>query len=337
MKNLIYSVLKLKKATLGPKTRISLFIKEFLKNNDIVIEGDGKIKKCIKAPAVKLVYVESATNRISWADVMGLLILKRKSQKMIVFIRDIYIEIFPEQYKGFRKKITYWANRFSYWFLTFVADELVFPTTQMGDFFYRKNTRFPKRVYSALPPATGEQTMPDYVPDFNQKTGILYLGSVSYKFSGFENFIRFAKEYKDTFNFFVLSKDKNIEKYTDGNSHIRFEQADFNQIMNYIRRNNIAFGFHSRPRNIYDDITFPLKILDFINFRLPFITDKHKPLIDLISADYPLYCKVTKPDEIYTVLANYRQKEKYENLVKLLDTIAQKNTYADRYKQITTF
>ena len=334
MKNLIYSVLNLDKATLGPKTRISLFIKEFAKNNDLVIEGKNKIRKSLKAPDLKVVYVESATNRIGWKDVFSLIILKRKSKKMIVFIRDIYIEVFPEQYKGFRKKITYWANRFSYWFLTYIAGELVFPTVQMGDFFYRKNTRFPKRKYGALPPATNRKTVSDYLPDFTKKTGFLYLGSVSYKFSGFENFIRFSERYKDEFNFFVLSKDKNIEKYYH-HRHIRFDRADFDQIMHYIRQNNIAFGFHSRPRNIYDDITFPLKVLDFINFGLPFVTARHKPLIDLLSDDYPLYCQITEPDEIYKIIAQYKELESYQKTVQELDKIAQKNTYAERYQQIT--
>ncbi len=334
--NVLYSVINLKKATLGPKTRISLFINEFKKHSDLIIEGSHKIRKSIKAPKLKTVYVETAPNRIKLVDLISLLILKIKSKKLIVFIRDVYIEMFPEEYQSFRKKITLWANKLSYYFLSLIADELVFPTKEMGDFFYQKNKNFPKRPYSALPPGTASKQVEIQLPDFNQPLGFLYLGSVSYKNSGFENFIHFARQYKDRFKFYVLSKDPNIQKYKKHN-FIQFDQVNFNEIAGFIHNNNIAFGFHSRPRNNYDDITFPLKILDFINFRLPFVTDYHKPIIHLLDNDYPLFSDIKNAGLIYEKIEKHIEEQAYLKLVKTLDAIAQKNTYENRYQQIIKY
>ncbi len=331
--NIIYSVLHLDKISLGPKTRISMFIKVFQRQGDYVIEGKNKLLKTLKAPRAEMVYVETAPNRIGLIDVVNLLLLKKKSKKLVVFIRDVYIEMFPEEYTGFRKKITYFANRLSYRFLSWVGSELVFPTVQMGDFFYLKNKSFVQKPYKALPPGTSSDEFVTVLPDFSKTLGFLYLGSVSYKNSGFENFIRFARQYQDRFNFFVLSKDPQIKTYQQ-NDYIKFDSVSHSEILNYIQKNNIAFGFHSRPRNAYDDITFPIKILDFINFRLPFVSAPHLPLLSLVGSDYPLFVDITQPRAIHESLKSLLLKESYQKLVTKLDEVAQNNTYEVRYKQI---
>ena len=66
-----------------------------------------------------MVYVESATNRIALLDFLCLLLLRLRSKKVIVFIRDVYIEMFPEQYANPRAKITLIVNKLSNFYLPF--------------------------------------------------------------------------------------------------------------------------------------------------------------------------------------------------------------------------
>src|SRR5690606_2073927 len=111
-KNSLFIIPNLKKVEGGPFSRISDFKKVFLKNNDLVIQKN-KVLSALTSEKLNIVYVESATNRIGFSDFVALLILKIKCRKMIVFIRDIYIELFPEEYKGFRKTITLCFNKIS--------------------------------------------------------------------------------------------------------------------------------------------------------------------------------------------------------------------------------
>src|SRR5690606_39270483 len=124
--NILYVVPDLKKVTGGPRTRVSLFKEVFITNGGAVIEKGNKLSRSIVPKKINLVYVESATNRISLADLIALFFLKLYSKKVIVFIRDVYIELFPQEYSSFRGQITRFFNKISNYYLTLIASSIVF-------------------------------------------------------------------------------------------------------------------------------------------------------------------------------------------------------------------
>ncbi len=333
-RNLLYVIPDLKKVSGGPRTRISMFKKVFLDNGNIIVELKGKFKKSIRVGKVNVTYVESATNRISIEDFFSLIIVRLYSKNVTVFIRDVYVELFPHEFNSLRKKVTMIANRISYFFLTLIANTLVFPTKEMGSVFFKKNTFFPKRNYFALPPGTLESVGEKRNPDFKKKIGILYLGGISYSQSGFEYFINFSDKYNDKYNFYVLSGDLLVKTAVSGRHHIVLDSIEHSQINSFITNNNIGFAYHTRPRNDYDDITFPIKVLDFLTFRLPFITADHKPLVELLGKDYPFFIDVNDELGINKRINDFCNELKYNSLVNNIDCIALKNTYENRYDEL---
>ncbi len=330
MKNSLYIVPNIKKISGGPITRINLFKNIFQKKGgDIITEGN-KLKSFFKSH--DLCYVESATNRIALIDLLPLLFIKFRSKKVIVFIRDIYIELFPEDYSGFRKKITFYLNKFSNFYLTWVSTSMVFPTMEMGEVFFQKNKFFPKRPYSDLPPGTYNITQNIKLPDFSKKLGLLYLGSIDYKNSGFDAFVLFAKKYSEHYNFYVLTGAQNIQEMIQG-STIEASKIPRSEIPQFIQNNNIAYALHTRPRNMYDDLTFPIKVFDFLSFQLPFFTEKHIPLEILLSNDYPLFASFENLDGIHQKIETIGA-DAYEELLQSLKRIALNNTYDKRYKKL---
>ncbi|PHR13743.1 MAG: hypothetical protein COA40_04160 [Aequorivita sp.] len=330
MKYSIYIVPNLRKIAGGPITRINLFKNTFQKNGGNVITVGNKLKSIFKSR--DLCYVESATNRISLIDILPLFFIKFRSKKVIVFIRDIYIELFPEDYRGFRKKITFYLNKLSNFYLTWVSSSMVFPTSEMGKVFFQKNKLFPNRPYSDLPPGTYNITENVPLPDFSKKLGLLYLGSIDYKNSGFEAFVSFAKKYAQSYNFFVLSGAQNIQEMIDG-TEIRASKIPRAEIPQFIRNHNITYALHTRPRNMYDDLTFPIKVFDFLSFQLPFFTEEHVPLKNLLGNDYPLFASFGNIDEIHQKIETLGATE-YETLLQYLKRIASNNTYDKRYSKL---
>ena len=330
--NILYIIPDLQKVYGGPRTRISSFKEIFLKKGGKVIEKGSKLSRSIVPQRINLVYVESATNRIGIVDVICLFFLRIYSPKVVVFIRDIYIEMFPEKYSNIRGKFTRLANRISNYYLTLIATKLVFPTNDMGTLFFKKNSCFPTRNYSSLPPGTRKEKTPYKLPDFTKKLGVLYLGSTRYVNSGFETFIDFSLKYSNSYSFYVLSGDK-VLSGENSNIPIIFDNINRDQIPKFIKQNNIAYAIHTRPRNQYDDITFPIKILDFLSFCLPFITEQHKPIESLLSEDYPLFLDLNDKDEIHNNIKSI-SKEKYYNLLNSLKTISKENSYEKRYIEL---
>lgn len=330
MKNSLYIVPNLKKIYGGPITRINLFKEAFIRNGGDIIEHGNKLKSILKKR--DLCYVESATNRIGLVDLFVLFFIKYRSKKVIVFIRDIYIELFPEDYKTPRQKITFYLNRISNFYLTWVSTSMVFPTTEMGEVFFKKNKSYPKRSYSDLPPGTFQINENVAIPDFSKKIGILYLGSIDYKNSGFGHFIDFAKAHAETYNFFVLSGAKNIAEMILGTS-VLATKCPRAEIPNFIKENNIAYALHTRPRNMYDDLTFPIKVFDFLSFQLPFFTEPHVPLKNILSNDYPLFVSFAEMDRIHQKIQNLEESD-YKALLLSLKEIALNNTYDKRYQKL---
>ncbi len=330
MKNSFYIVPNLNKVSGRPNTRINLFKSIFEANGSHVFYKANKLRTIHKKSIIA--YIESATNRIGLIDIPSLFFLRLRSKKTIVFIRDIYIELFPEEYNTFRSKITYFFNKLSNFYLTLISTSMVFPTKEMGEVFFQKNKFFPKRPFTDLPPGTHDITKNRTLPDFSKKLGILYLGSLGYTNSGYKNFIDFAQEYKDLYNFYILSGDKDLkEKVTAG--HIKLDKVPRKDIPKFISENNIAYAFHTRPRNMYDDLTFPIKVFDFLSFQLPFFTEIHIPLEHLLGNDYPLFASFENKDEIDHRIKTIKSQE-YQELLNLLKEIALNNTYDKRYQKL---
>jgi len=209
---------------------------------------------------------------------------------------------------------------------------MVFPTTEMGEVFFKKNKSYPKRPYSDLPPGTFQINENVAIPDFSKKIGILYLGSIDYKNSGFGHFIDFAKAHAETYNFFVLSGAKNIAEMILG-TPILATKCPRAEIPNFIKENNIAYALHTRPRNMYDDLTFPIKVFDFLSFQLPFFTEPHVPLKNILSNDYPLFVSFGEMDQIHQKIQNLGESD-YKALLLSLKEIALNNTYDKRYQKL---
>ena len=209
---------------------------------------------------------------------------------------------------------------------------MVFPTEEMGSIFFNKNKWFPKRKFSDLPPATHNLVMDRQLPNFKKKTGILYLGSLGYINSGYQRFLDFSKRYNEEYNFFILSGDNELENKTIG-FPIHLNKIPREHIPGFIEANNIAFAFHTRPRNHYDDITYPIKVFDFLSFQLPFISENHIPLRKILGNDYPLFASYSNLEEIYSLIQSINATE-YKQILLLLKDIAQKNTYDERYKKL---
>jgi hypothetical protein len=311
-----------------------MFKKEFEVNGGSIIEKGNKLKKSFSFKKVNLTYVESATNRVSTIDIFSLLSLKLRSKEVIVFIRDIYIELFPEDYKSPRTRFTLIANKISNYILVLLSTKLAFPTREMGDVFFKKHPSYPKRNYFALPPGTKFISEDRSIPDFSKKIGLLYLGSTSYQNSGFESFINFSTQNKGKYNFYVLSGDINAKNKLADYDFINLTKVHHSKIGKYISDNNIAFGFHTRPRNFYDDVTFPIKVLDFISLQLPFFTEKHKPIVNLLGSEYKLFSKVQDVINIEELISSFSNNNDYKLLLDKLKTIANSNTYNDRYKRL---
>ena len=332
MKHCLYIVPNLRKYSGGPVTRISIFKDVFSKQAATIFEGKTKLKVLTSFEKFELSYVESASNRLNFIDLLPLLFLRFRSKKVIVFIRDIYIELFPEEYKSFRGIITLFVNRLSNFYLTFLSTSMVFPTEEMGRVFFERNNIFPKRPYTDLPPGTygiAENVKP---PNFSKKIGVLYLGSLGYTNSGYKNFLEFSKKYKEHYHFFILSGDKDLALKTKGYPVV-INKIPRAEIPKYIEDHNIAYAFHTRPRNTYDDLTFPIKVLDFLSFQLPFFSEEHIPIVALLSNHYPLFVSYSSLSTIDNTIKAIGPGE-YIIMRENLKKITIENTYDSRYKKL---
>ena len=164
--------------------------------------------------------------------------------------------------------------------------------------------------------------------------GILYLGSVSYTNAGFEHFLNFADRFKDRYNFFVLSGDGIAKKIIQHRPHILLDKIEHSKIPLFLEKHNISVALHTRPSNAYDDITFPIKILDFISFQLPFLTEAHHPLKQLLGNEYDLFVDISNYVEMDSMIQKLINESEYYKKINFLAKIACQNTYENRYKEI---
>ncbi|WP_157482716.1 hypothetical protein [Geofilum rubicundum] len=328
--NVLYVVPDLKKVSGGPRNRISLLGQVFKHKGDSIIVGEKKLLKAIKSPSVNFTYVESATNRIALIDLLSLSILRLKSKRVFVFIRDVYFDFFPENYRSPKGRLLTLANHITNLFFSWIADCFFFPTNKMGAVFFRRGT-YVEKPYYLLPPGVPIGLSRQDMPDFGARPGIVYLGGTGYKNSGFEQFLEFAKLYQKYYDFFVLSGDNSLKEVLSDLPYVVWTQLPLLQIPDFLAQNNIAYAFHSRPRNDYDDLTFPIKVMDFLALGLPFVTEKHLPLVELLGVDYPLFASVADYNNIHQMLSNNYNPERYRLLTNRFLNIANENGYEQRY------
>lgn len=329
MNSLLFIASNIGNKNSAPFTRSNEFSKVF-QEKGFVLRGKAKLKKALSLPALDFLYMETAPHRITFGDFWALLLLRTKTKFIVIYIRDVYCEFFKEEYKGIRRKISLVANRISYFLFALISDYLVFPSIEMGNYFYLKN-KFPVRKYTNLPPGVPIPEKNRKNPDFNKKTGVLYLGNPNYTNSGFDFFLKFAKICNDKFNFYILTADK--ESFKD-KPYITADFIDHKEIVTFLESNNVAFAIHTRPRNGYDDITIPIKAMDFISLNLPFITDEHKPLKQILGDNYPFYCEMDEK-KVFELINQYNSLEKYKVLYNYIENILIENTYYKRYEKLT--
>ncbi|MDM1444010.1 hypothetical protein [Myroides odoratimimus] len=338
---ILYSVPNTDKVSGGSRTRIRNVI-EVLKTEfrSFIIHGSSfkKLLKSIKAPRSSILYVESATNRLKVIDVINLLILKRKSDVVYVYIRDIYVELFPEEYNTLRKKITALFNKLSYYFYALFSDVLCFPTEEMAKGFYQYHPKFPRRKIFLFPPGTFDIRInrKNENQELNEiKISFLYLGGTKYNNSGFKDYLEVANQLGDEFTFYVISNDMlDLETFSCKNVVYLHDLKHF-EVINFIKEKKITFAIHTRPRNKYDDLTFPIKFLDFISCNLPIITLEHLPLKTMLPSNYPFFVKKIGIDEILNIVKSIKQDSKlYYNVKEELCAISFNLRYESKFNEI---
>jgi len=337
MKNLLYIFSSIGPVG-APRTRMNSFREIFLERKHFVLDGkECNWRDLVNLPKINIAYVETSTNRAPFLDILRLLFLRFRSKVVVIYVRDVYVEFFSSEYRSVRGRVTSFFNEGSYYFYTVISDFLAFPTMDMGRYFYEQNKFFVKKSFFDLAPGTRQERPRALGPSFNRAIGILYLGGVSYQNSGFSFFIEFIKKKWGEYNFFILSKDKKLPDFISDNGLEGKVCVDFvrrESLLDFIELNNIAFGIHTRPRNGYDDMTYPIKVLDFISMGLPFFTDKHSPLVKTLGEDYPLFCDVTNYKSVSKLLEAFSNSDSYGRLQKLLNEISRANLYEERYEKL---
>lgn len=336
----LYAVPELSKVSGGPRTRISK-ISEIL-SSDItshIVTGNysSKIKLTFKAPSGNILYIESSTNRLKIIDIICLLILKIKSRKTVTYIRDVYIQLFPENYKSIRGSFTKYANKISNWLYTILSDKLAFPTIEMGQCFFKNRKN--KKKYFELPPGSFDFSLSGEVQlkIKKNKLNFLYLGGTQYKYSGFNDFLKVAFALKNEHNFYVFSGDNIIQKIIDYKleNSIKVYSLSHKEVLSHIKKLDIDFVIHSRPENLYDDITYPIKVMDCISSNTPIISVRHKPLFSLLTPNYPFFVDEISTIEIKNIISKHSDnKELYSNAVSILSDVKEKSKYSKQVLKI---
>lgn len=338
---ILYIVPDIKKISGGPRSRIQNFKNVFKEKDEEVIEGgwSKKLISVLQVPSQQSVYVEMASNRLFFIDFICLNLLKLKKSKIIPFIRDIYIELIPDEYKSFRGRITKLLNKLSNRFVCSIAHKVVFPTKEMGELYFKKNT-FKKDIkFDELPPGcfTSENIKLENQKVKDQMIGLVFLGGINYSNSGILNYLEIARELKVKYRFYVLTQDSNIFEILNQNQlekDIVVDHISFKELEKYFILNNIKFAIHSRSRSEYDDLTFPIKILDLISLKIPFFTEKHIPIANLMGKEYPLFQKLKEIEQIEEKLRYYSKDDHYKLLINSLELIQNKNLYENRYRKL---
>ena len=162
------------------------------------------------------------------------------------------------------------------------------------------------------------------------------MGGIGYTNSGIETFLNFTKSYKSKYNFFILTQDISVSNLLKRVqiTHIEVDMVKFDDLPNYFRSKNIRFAFHARERSFYDDLTFPIKVLDFTSMLIPTISDYHKPLVRLFGNNYPLFSDIKDFKRIERLIEEYINNNSYELLIDTLKRVRSNNLYKNRIAKL---
>lgn len=310
-----------------------------------VIRGGGwlKLKSTFRLDRYDLLYVESSTNRLALVDYLCLIFLRIKSRKMIVYIRDVYFEAFPESYGSFRGRIRHFLNRLTNIFYVMVSDMLGFPTLQMGGFFQKHNSSVKLKNIIAIPPGTALEekyiALDTLAKKRIQTLKFIYVGGVGYKFSGIEKMLNFIERCNFDAEYFIVTRDSEVGDMVNRlpelqKNRVRVLALDMKQTAQLIEEEAITFAIHPRPRNAYDDMTYPIKFFDYISWLLPVLTDRHGPLVDILGEDYGLYCDLDHIGEVMNKISTTIEEPRYLDLLSRLNKMRDENLYEARVEKI---
>ncbi|AVF58873.1 hypothetical protein [Vibrio diabolicus] len=296
MKNkVLYVIPSIEKKNSGPAVRVSNIIQSKLFGSVISGSGLSKFSDSLKVESKSLIYVESSTNRLNVIDLFCLIFLKYiKACDIHVYIRDCYTILFPGEYSSFRKKITKILLDLTNRFYISLSKKLYFPTLGMGDVYCTYYNV--KKDIGALPPGIVEDEYKSFsfpkVNDENTKY-IIHVGGLQYRYSGVNELINFAYNLDKGLKLLLVTRDEKIvfehSMYPNVKDNIEILSLNRDGVIERLRQGDIIAAVHSRPINNYDAITYPIKVLDYISWKLPIITLKHEPIIELLSEDYPLF------------------------------------------------
>ncbi|HBC3489957.1 hypothetical protein WKW42_14970 [Vibrio alginolyticus] len=291
---ILYVVPDISNKNSGPSVRVTNIVESNV--FDAIVSGGflEKITSVMSLHKKSLVYVESSTNRLNIADIISLVFLKYiKRCDIRVYIRDCYTILFPEDYRSLRKKVTKLLLDITNRLYISVATKLYFPTKDMAkEFLDYYNCNSPT---SDLPPGivVDEYDSFDFPISSQRINYILHVGGLGYKYSGVDNLIKFAMSLDSNVRLLLITRDKAlIYKHPDFSlvsEKVELLSHDRDGVKERIGRGNVIAAVHTRPLNKYDSMTFPIKILDYVSWKLPIISLRHKPLVSLLGNDYPLF------------------------------------------------
>lgn len=315
MKNkVLYVVPSIEKKNSGPAVRVSNIIQS--KSFGSVISGSGRNKflSSLKVKPKSLIYVESSTNRLNVIDLFCLIFLKYiKACDIHVYIRDCYTILFPGEYSSFRKKITKVLLDITNKFYISLSKKLYFPTLGMGNLYCTHYNAI--KDMASLPPGIVEDEYESFsFPKVNdeQTKYVIHVGGLQYRYSGLNELINFAHNLDKGLKLLLVTRDESLvyehSMYPKVKDNIEILSLNRDGVIGRLRQGDIIAAVHSRPINNYDAITYPIKILDYISWKLPIITLKHEPIIELLGGDYPLF---------YSDISEFSSRKYFDSLAEI--------------------
>lgn len=335
-----YVVPIIKDLNSGPGVRIES-LRNLLKSDtrfDVnEISNKDKILNTLNSELDTITYIESSTNRLSIIDVFCLTYLRYfKRSELNVYIRDIYTIVYPESYSGLRKRITYIANLVTLRFYHRICENLFFPTKQMSKVFY-EFLGVEHDNHISFPPGSSENQL--RLSSYNSNL-ILHVGGLEYVNSGLDDLFYVVRKLPNDFKLVLITRDIELVKshlsYEESKDKIILKSMNKSEWVHYIERNKVLCAIHSRPRNEYDDMTFPIKILDYISYNIPFISLKHKPLVEMLGDNSTLVVDDFK-DTGKIISRLHSDEVFYNKCVKEIKETADKFTYKNNFDRAFNF
>ena len=117
-------------------------------------------------------------------------------------------------------------------------------------------------------------------------------------------------------------------------NNIKILNLPHKKVIEYLEDEDITFVIHSRPKNNYDDITFPINIMDCISCGVPIISYPHEPLIELLGFDYPFFVNEISSESITEIMDNQSISNLYEETIERLKVICNESSYIKQVEKI---